>query len=70
MWLPLLSRCNLQSLTPLFLCQFFFLLTLQDLFWALSNVSSGEIKFEIFLCHLVYLDGLFLPSDLTSGIQM
>ena len=23
MWLPLLSACNLQSLTPLFFCQFF-----------------------------------------------
>ena len=69
MWLPLLSACNLQSLTPVFL-PVFFLLILQDMFWALTNVSSGGIKFEIFLWHLVYLDGLFSLSNLTAGIQM
>ena len=45
------------------------LLILQDMFKALSNVSSGGIKFEIlFLWHLVYLDGSFLLSNFnTSG---
>ena len=62
MWLPLLSAYNLHGLTPLFFASFF-LLILQDMCWALSNVNSGGIKFQIFLWHLVYLDGLFLRSD-------
>ena len=69
MSLPLLSACNLNSLTPLFFASFL-LLILQDMFYALSNVSSGGIKFEIFLWHLVYLDGLFSLNNLTAGIQM
>ena len=64
MWLPLLSACN-------FLGQFFFSLDVaRYVLGSLSNVSSGGIKFEISLWHLVYLNGLFLLSNLTAGIQM
>ena len=48
-----LSACNLQSLTALLFASFF------------SLVSSGGIKFEKLLSHLVYLDGLFLLSNRT-----
>ena len=66
-WLPPLSACNLQSLTPLFFCRFFiFSLDISRYVLGSLNVSSGGIKFEIFHWHFVYLDGLFLLSNLNT----
>lgn len=61
-WFPLLSACNLLSLTPLFLATCYFFLAHLIARYVLSslNISSGGTKFEIFREHVGYLHFVLL----------